>query len=835
MEQNIFSPRIKQENADSLSGTMRSLAQWVMIAVFGLLPLFFIPSLYTSVGFVKVYFVSLGIFAVIVLLSLSILRSGNLKLVMPASLAFFWLFTLTALASGLLSGDVKDALYGNTLEIHTVSFFVLMALIMTTAMSFSGSKGSVARLFIFLGIGAALLQIYHTLRLFFGADFLSFGIFSVPTVSPLGSFNDLAIFSGLVIIVALIIIQQISYHLLGRVVSGFLIVNSLLILSIINFYIVWLVLGFLSLLMFLYLISKDTWLKSEDDSLPVPRFVLVTVATVCLFSGAFIISGQYLGDAISSKTQISYLEVRPSVSATLDISRSVAGQNVLLGIGPNRFEDAWRQYKNPVINQTIFWNTNFSAGSGYIPTIFITTGIAGGGLFIMFLLGFIYLGYKTLFTIKSVDSGWYLVGTISFITSIYLWFMALVYVPGVVILLLAALMTGISFAVYKTVSPEKGLIVDVVKNRQHGFLLIAAVLMLVTSATLTTISVSKQFIAGVIYADTIKDFQEGADLITTDAGLARSQDLNKQDIFVSERAQLRLLQLNQLSTADPANVDQQKYIKLLAEGIGFAEQAISLDDKNPANQILLSNFYSLLNPIEFEGLAEKNTALFDKAQMLDPTNPSYSILRAQYMARTGDLVATRKYLMEAVSKKSDYTDALFLISQLDIQEGKTADAIAVTRSIISIEPTNPTRYFQLGVLLATTNNLDEAVSVLETAVGLDVNYANARYFLALAYLDRDRKDDALVQLRIIEETNRDNQMIKELIGQVEDGSYKKSEPVSEVPVKGDSGVSQQEGVTTSTVAPNTDLLTPINNTGAKKIDSTPEPEIIISEPEETSN
>ena len=100
MEQNIFSPRLQQGNKDSLSSSLRFLAQGILTLVFGLLPVFFIPSVYTSLGFTKIYFVALGLFAALVFLSLSILRSGNLRVVVPPVLVTlnFYLKLLLPLA-----------------------------------------------------------------------------------------------------------------------------------------------------------------------------------------------------------------------------------------------------------------------------------------------------------------------------------------------------------------------------------------------------------------------------------------------------------------------------------------------------------------------------------------------------------------------------------------------------------------------------------------------------------------------------------------------------------------------------------------------------------------
>jgi len=286
--------------------------------------------------------------------------------------------------------------------------------------------------------------------------------------------------------------------------------------------------------------------------------------------------------------------------------------------------------------------------------------------------------------------------------------------------------------------------------------------------------------------------------------------LNNQDIFVAERASLRLAELNRLGSLPAEEVDEQRFAAVLAEGVGLAELAISLDPTNPNNYILLSNFYGLLDPTQFEGIQERNQALFARARTLDPVNPIYLVQLAQYQARIGDLAATRSSLLEAINLKNNYTDALFFLSQLDIQEGKTEDAISVTRSIISLEPNNPTRYFQLGVLLATTNNLPGAAAAFETAIQLDREYANARYFLALTYLDLERPEDALAQLKIVEVSNQDNVALRNLIAEVEAGNYVRPETMFEVPVQNGTVVNQEEGVTTSTEVPDTTLVTPVN-------------------------
>jgi hypothetical protein len=546
MPENIFLPRLKNLNKDNLSSWLQGIARVIFIFIFGLLPIFFIPGVYTSLGFTKSYFVIIGIFAVIILFSLSILRQGIIKFTLPLALILYWFFTIIMIASSLLSGDRTDALYGNTLEVQTAGFFVLMGFIMTVGLVFGKSKTAIARLLIVSGFSAFVLLLVQNLRLFFGPEFLSFGLFTTNTSSFVGSFNDLAIFSGLVIVITLLLAQNFTSSLITKIAMISILVLALSILAIVNFTAVWLIVGLFSLLMLLYVLSKDTWLRLSDvEQNPVSKVTLVMIALVVLFSSIFVIAGNYLGAGLSNISHISYLEVRPSVGATFDIARGVFNENAFLGIGANRFEDAWRQHKDPIINQTDFWSTDFTAGSSLLTTLFVTTGMAGGILFILFLLNFVYVGYRTLFVNKT-DNNWYLIGVVTFISAIYLWLMAIVYVPGATIMLITALMTGLAFAVYCVTNSNAGVNINITENRHYGVLLIAAVLMVIVTLTYAVFTISKQFLAQKNYADVIRDFQPNANIVDIDNGLQKSQQLFAQDIFVAERARLRLIELNKL-------------------------------------------------------------------------------------------------------------------------------------------------------------------------------------------------------------------------------------------------------------------------------------------------
>ncbi len=813
MQRNIFSPRVQSSGTDTLSSSFMRGAQVILILVFGLLPLWFVPEVYVAFGLVKTFFVVVGVYIAIILTSLALLRSGKVNMYISLPMIFFWLFAIGTFVSALLSGDTYDAVFGTSLEVMTAGFTILMALVITLCLVFVGDKVATTRLLMMMLVGVLGVYGFTFVRLLLGADFLSMGIFTSQLQTLVGGLNDLALYAGLMLVIILVAIYKIPNNLFAQVLSSIIVLLSLAVLAIVNFYFVWVVVGLLGVMTFLYLIARDTWLKAEESSLStISRFSLGIVALICVVSGSFVVSGDYLGGQVSRLTGVSYLEVRPSFNATTDIAKSVYRENALTGTGPNRFEDAWRIYKNPVINETQFWNTNFPTGNSYAYTVAVNTGLIGTIFFWGFILSLLFVGYRMLFKTELTDRGWNSLGLIVFSATVYLWAMTFWYTPGVTIMIITAIMTGLSIVVAQSQSSVPVKVIDVSHSRQHGFLLIAGALFVIITSTSTFIAVNRDFFTKLELTNNLRDTAITADIASYDQMLADvSVALPEQDTFVAERARLRLSELNRLiALSEPTDEDRQLFEQALVEGIDLTNLAIKLDPTNPFNHAMLGSFYGLLNDSDFEGVAERRNSAFARATELDPQNPEYPMIKAQIANRFGNDVTTREELMTALNMKRNYTDALFMLSQLDIKEGNATSAIATTKAIIGIEPYNPGRYFQLGLLLLATADLEGAKQSFQNAITLDPNYANARYLLALVYLDLNQADLALAELKIIEQTNQDNESLRSLITQIEGGDYNRPEIGSEVPIEENRELLQSGDQTITTDEPDTNLVSPIN-------------------------
>ncbi len=842
MSGNLFIPKMNREEHFSSSETkgndvvlknnragevLQKVSQYAVILLIGLLPIFFTPGLNASLGFDKSLLTIGFSFVVFVTSGFLMLRRMKVKTIIPVSLLFFWSVVVTALVSGLLSGDTQDSLRGSVVETQTVAFLAVIGLAMTIPLVLQGSKKMSLKAFIFFGLTTALLFTYNILRLVFGPELLNFSSFGAVTISPIGGFNDLAIIAGMTIIFGLITLVQLPLRIgLQSVIAG-LLLCSLVLLSVINFFAIWLVVGFFSLLLLLYSLSRDVIFQTDKTTVSTiknSRILFISAVVICIVSTIFIVAGDAVGGKISQITGVEYIEVRPSPMATLDVAKSVYNEDILFGIGPNRFSDAWRLYKDTSINQTVFWDTDFNSGSSFITTLFVNVGLLGGILILLFHSSFLYLGYKMFLRSNYQDPFWYFFGLVSFAVASFVWGISYVYVPGAGILLLGAVFTGLTYVAAGSLLPDSVRSVPLVVNRRRGFSLMAVVILLLVISVLSLVSFGKQYVAK---AGFTKAQMTSVSLSDFEQRIIHSFDLYPDSMFIGALAQMKLSEFTAnlnliLNSEEPTEEMEQKFLKSAQSARAYAEKAVALDGTNPGFLIILAGVYSNL---ALAGLGEaqgwSETAL-NQAVVLDPTNPGYHLISAQINARIGDVESSKEDIKKSLKLKPNFTEALFFSTQLDVNQGETESAIETTKLLISLEPNNAARYFQIGILFAATEDVQGAINAFKLAVRIDSQYANARYLLAQAYLINEQPKLALEQLKLIEVTNPDNQQLLDFIAQVESGDYEIPDTSTFVaPVKDSSPQEVFENTVVTDEDIDTDLINTVNTVSNSDDSETP--------------
>ena len=813
---------------DLIAETLRSYAQNILVVVFGLLPIFFVPSPLVPFEYTKIVFVVAGLLSALVLYSLSALRAGGVHVGVSLTIIAAWLLALIALISSLLSGDFKDSLLGDVMTTHSTAFLIIVALIMSTWVLVDAGKRAVMRLYMLLAGSTILLVVYHVIRLFFGADVLTFGIFTGAIGTPVGGWNDLALFLGLSVILALVALDQLPLTKHGRALFAIVTFLSLLMLGVINFFTVWIVLGITSLAVVVYSLGKDRFSGSQlplVQQKPFNATSLIVSLVVFAASVLFIIGGAALGGMVSKYTEVSYIEVRPSIQATADIARNVYMENAVLGIGPNKFIDAWRLYKDPGINSTVFWNTDFIAGNGYVTTFFITTGVLGALAWILLFAAFLRSGARVILIGGDQDRMWYFIGISSFVSALYIWGMSIIYVPGAVMLMLGALCMGITLTAERALGNQERVMFSLVTTRRTGFIFTLLVIAVIIGSVGGLYTVGKHYAAAYTF--------NNSNVILQNEGFAAAQlevqrafALYQSDVYMRRIGELQLARINTLlSLPAPTDAERSEFEQAIVSGSNAAEQARTIDPQDPENWALLGNIYSVLMGANIEGVYENAKAALTRSRELNPKNPLIALNLAVLEGRSGNYDSARTLTNEAIALKPDYTDAFYYLSQIDIVTGNVEGAIRATISTITLEPQNPVRYYQLGVLEAARQNAKNAILAFERAVQLDQNYANAHFFLAVSYDADGRKADAQRELEKVLALNPENAEVMRLIKILQDGGSLSASinPQSETSgVIENQGVDVENGTVTTETASDTPLVSPVN-TVPEVQEVTPEP------------
>ncbi len=812
MDGNTLQPRVSE---DRIATKLHTIAQYILVGVFGTLPILFLPIFEFSLAFTKTSVVVIGLLLALSLYSFAVLRTGTFRVSLPLPIICLWLIVIAGTASALVSGDVRGAFFGDFFEEQTVAFLAIIALSTTVVTHVLTDKRRIYKMYILLAISTLLLALFHIVRIFFGPNMLTFGVFGGNQVlTPVGTWNDLAIFFGLTILLSIVALEQLSLTKQGRWLFSGVTAVALGMLTVINFSPVWCILLVVSLIVLIYSLARDRmtpqWLQGTSIDRPLSGLSLGIAGLVFVVSFIFIAGGSVIGGKISTMTGVSYVEVRPSLQATTGIIRDTLKTEPLFGVGPNKFIDAWRLHRDPSLNATLFWNTDFLAGVGYIPTFFVTMGIVGGLLWLLFLGLFIYTGLRMLLNAVSPDPTWYFIGTSAFVAGLYVWGLSVIYVPGSMLILLASACTGIVLAARNAIEPHRERVISMVGDRHSGFILITVSLIVVIVAMSSLYTVGRQYASAYFFARGETALQTG-NIAEAKSRTVDANTLATSDRYLRRNAEIEYSELIQTLNmpSDTPNLEN-RFRDALRNSITDAGRAVALDGTDANNWSILGAIYAAVVPLKIEGASDRAKEALEKARALDPQNPIRTLMLARLAFAKGDIDEARKLMNEAIRQKPDYIDAAFMLSQLEIAAGNVDAAIDSTINIIKLEPQNPARYFQLGVLELSKQDTERGAIALQAAIQLDPQYANARYYLAFAYAKLGKTGEAKAQLEKVLETNPGNTDVSTLIDRLNRGEkiFEPSAPQNATNEQVSTTPESKNGVVDT--KPNTPLLTPVN-------------------------
>lgn len=749
--------------------TFDTLAVWALALTAAVSVLAFIPSATIPFIYSKVSIIAIGGLVALALYILARLTRGNIIVPPAALLSAFWLVPAAYLLSTLFSGaSISAGLLGTELETDTLGFMVILAAFASlVALTFRRS----AQYRTFFKVGAIAYGIVLIAQIIFLIIGNASGGHYAPTANLVGSFTDLGMFAGLGVTLSLLALRFLN---VSTKVKRFLWVAgaiALFVIALVNSSTVWVLVALTALGLFIESIMRRGAAATADEDLegvelsasevePIGSNEAKNLAAplaVLVVSLFFLIGGSTIGTALVNSLGTSYLDVRPSWQSTFSVASHTYASAPLFGSGPDTFGAQWLKFRDRSLNDTIFWNVDFSSGIGFVPTSAVTTGIVGVLAWLAFLGLFLYIGIRALLFRAPEEPFARFVSIGSFVGAVYVLVLAVAVNPGPVMLLLGFALAGLFVSSLRYGGSRREWGVIFARNPRVGFVIVFGLTLLLLAAVVAAYVVVERYLGSVAYAEASQQLSAG----NIDAAMS---DVNRSLLFAkSDRAyqlataaSIADMQKVANNTSLSPSQAQQQFQAALSTGIQAATLATQVAPNNYQDWVALGSVYQAVVPLKISGAYDNAKAAYQKAVVLNPTNPTLPFAMAQLEIAQGNAAAAETDLTTAIGLKRDYTQAILLLSQLQVQEGKAQEALQAAEAAAYFAPNDPNVLFQVGILRLGTGNVDGAIQALSAAVDQNKQYANARFFLAVAYSNKGRFPDALAQLQAIAALSADN-------------------------------------------------------------------------------
>ncbi len=744
----------------------------LFIAVF-LLPIFFISYPGVSLDYSKNILLQITVLLSFILWLIARLKGGEISFPKSCLLSFVFLIPIIFTISSFYSSSINASIFGFGYELGTSITILTLFLIMFLSSIYFQTSNRVFYVYLGFIVSFLVLTFYHILRFIFGADLLSFGLFTSSSSSIIGKWNDLSIFFGLISILSLSTLYLLNLSKIIKILLYLVLLISLFFVILINFSLTWILIGIFSLLIFVYTISfneKNTLQEDKNEfkhKINKSAFLSLTVSILAVI---FLFPGNPVSNFLTQKLNISYVEARPSWGATAGITKNVLKSNPVLGVGPNRFSEQWSKFKPNNINKTIFWNTKFDFGVGIIPSFAVTTGLLGMLIWIIFIILFIYKGSKYTLTLHENKTSHYLIFS-SFILSLYLWAVAIFYVPSIPIFAFAFLLTGIFIASLIESGDIKNIKFSFSKKPKIGFASVLVAIILIIGSVALEYFFVQRLSSSYLFGKGIIQLNKDNNIGLAESYMIRASKLYGNDVYYRTLSNIQTAKINTILKNNNIKKQQARalFYEALGNSINSARKAIAFDETNYLNWISVGNVYESIILFKVDGAYKSAILSYKKALSLDPNNPEIYLVLARTEFAKGNISNAKKYIESAIKLKGNYTRAIFFLSQIEASEGKLDAAISAAERASVISPNDTGIFFQIGFLRYQNKDYREAVIALERAVILQPVYSNAKYFLGLSYSKVGRKKDAINQFKDIVYLNPDNNEVKRILSNLEKG------------------------------------------------------------------
>ena len=253
------------------------------------------------------------------------------------------------------------------------------------------------------------------------------------------------------------------------------------------------------------------------------------------------------------------------------------------------------------------------------------------------------------------------------------------------------------------------------------------------------------------------------------AARAQSVEVTGNNLLLAVAAGNLKLQQIAASTTAPTKDQQAAFAAQLKATIESVQKYIALNPKDYRGYLSLAQTYSFLTSLGVQGAYENAKQVYQAAVLYNPMDPEIPLAQARLEVSHKDNKSAEPYVIQALTLKPDYTDAILFVVQLNVANKDIPSAIRAAQAAVQSAPGVAPIWFELGLLYYTENDTASAIAPLEKAVKIVPDYANAKYFLGLSYAAQGRVSEAVQEFVDLQKTNPNNSEVALILSNLQQG------------------------------------------------------------------
>jgi tetratricopeptide (TPR) repeat protein len=435
----------------------------------------------------------------------------------------------------------------------------------------------------------------------------------------------------------------------------------------------------------------------------------------------FVTGALFLAWAVTVSTQDS---VRPNLSSTLMVGKKVLLDNGIFGVGAGNFARAWQLHKPQDVINSAYFGYDFVNGDDTITTFLVTIGIVGVIAFIVLVFSALYTAFVSYRQNKEGNEHY--VSGMLLVTLVYLFGVSFFVPLSYAMLVLWMSIAGLAAA--------KAKLTEFHPSKKLMYLFVPLAILFVVNGYVT-INKTRAF---ALY----NKAQTATKIEDAEVKLQQASSIYPFDGFYRGLVEYAITSNRNLASVAGQDQEQFKnaYLKKAQYAVDMGLAAVKYNPDNYQNYVTLGRAYELAIPFDKEGGFANAKKSYQEAVKLYPDNPYLYLMLARLETSAGTKEGVREHLTEALRKKQNFADALYLMSQLSASESKMDEALQYAIETVKNVPNDPAAWVQAGLLFYGKKDYNNAVFSLKTALEKDQNNANIAYFLALSLRDGGRPD-----------------------------------------------------------------------------------------------